>query len=936
MKRIIATSLFVLATIALLGLSNASAAEELWVIKDGVLNKAALDWPDTEVDKRWFWPGVDLQRHWFWQRYVYCGGETVDGFYAVTRRIGNRHNHARFLTAKSAVGDCEFKVVFSCTPRDSAKDKPSIFIRDRGRLQFERDGGAIRLNSRKRRRPLKGFRARCPANVYDGQLHSMAVKRVGGKISFYYDGKKLNEQPIDPDTKLYIWFDSLQAAPKIKSVKLTAEKLADKRAGGVKSPASPADRAALGLDDVASRRVWTRYGSAGATPDHPFVFPLRFFYEPANWRDPWHGLLPSKGLDHRADDADVRAEAFEVELTINSGQAKQIAVELAGCGAVWDRETQSFEGGGKVAVDGKRLFLRLVLQDGAMTVFDRVGAVVAGPVAGPAMPRIPELKVTARGGGAGLDRFQVFGLRSPELSPEAKRLASKAEKDDRVFYKNKSYTIHGGWVDDRVYGPPFAWAPEPGTIVSPTRMIEGFLLDLHYWRKPSRLRGRVIDRETIWHPDPRIEKFAQIHTGWPTVDAACKVALDVLERCGNGDFAADRRQTGRWQAGLLFGPRAGFGVWVRDTTHIGMRGGNLLDPKRSKASLEFTLYGGKDNATDGPPMPIVGVWDYTLATADDSLVRAHWPRLKALAGKMDARFDANRGLVRAAMSTSNDHFREPEAGGFALSTEAYMMLAYLAMAEFGDLMKEDPGRVKAWRDRGELIRRNIRDLYWNPKHGIYTSGPKGSASYERGYWESAGVEATMRRRFGIASPEQVRSMLKKLPEKAMNEFGVNVFPYRKETDHFRNAAWIAWTVGMAEAAGREGRLDLLHQFIAQHTRHAVLMKTFYEVVDYRSGRVWRWPGQLWAATGFLSYFYHGVLGIEYDLNGMTLRPAVPKALADMKVTNLKFRNATYNITVKGWGADGKVLLDGKEVDRIPGDLKGAHQIDLVMRSKAKR
>jgi len=39
MKKIIATSLFVLAAIALLGLSSASAAEVLWVIKDGVLDK---------------------------------------------------------------------------------------------------------------------------------------------------------------------------------------------------------------------------------------------------------------------------------------------------------------------------------------------------------------------------------------------------------------------------------------------------------------------------------------------------------------------------------------------------------------------------------------------------------------------------------------------------------------------------------------------------------------------------------------------------------------------------------------------------------------------------------------------------------------------------------------------------------------------------------
>jgi lysophospholipase L1-like esterase len=57
----------------------------------------------------------------------------------------------------------------------------------------------------------------------------MAVKRVGDKISFYYDDRKLNEQPIDPDVNLHLWFDPLFCTAKIKSVKLTAEKLCDER-----------------------------------------------------------------------------------------------------------------------------------------------------------------------------------------------------------------------------------------------------------------------------------------------------------------------------------------------------------------------------------------------------------------------------------------------------------------------------------------------------------------------------------------------------------------------------------------------------------------------------------------------------------------------------------------------------------------------------------
>ena len=50
MKKIIAASLLILAAIAALGLSNASA-EELWVIKDGVLDKEALTPAATEDRK---------------------------------------------------------------------------------------------------------------------------------------------------------------------------------------------------------------------------------------------------------------------------------------------------------------------------------------------------------------------------------------------------------------------------------------------------------------------------------------------------------------------------------------------------------------------------------------------------------------------------------------------------------------------------------------------------------------------------------------------------------------------------------------------------------------------------------------------------------------------------------------------------------------------
>ncbi|MFH1267929.1 MAG: sialidase family protein, partial [Planctomycetota bacterium] len=169
--------------------------------------------------------------------HVCCGGETVDGLYVVTPQAMGRANWARFMTAKSALGDCEFKVVFSCAADRPKWVYPNIVIANRGTLCFWKPGSPIILNISKTALPLKGFSAPTEKNPFDGNLHSMAVKRVGDKISFYYDDKKLNEQPIDPDVNLHLWFDALFATAKIKSIKLTAAELSDNLKTAFKSAA---------------------------------------------------------------------------------------------------------------------------------------------------------------------------------------------------------------------------------------------------------------------------------------------------------------------------------------------------------------------------------------------------------------------------------------------------------------------------------------------------------------------------------------------------------------------------------------------------------------------------------------------------------------------------------------------------------------------------
>ena len=217
---------------------SAATAEELWVIRDGVLNKDALIPAATEVAKD----------------HVGCGGETIDGLYVSTPQALGRPNWARFTTARSALGDCEFRVVFSCAVGRPSWRHPNIPIPDRARLYFWKPGSPVLLSNKKMSLPLENFQLAVEKGPFDGQLHSMAVKRIGGKLSCYYDGRKLNEQPVDPDVNLHLWFDALNTTIRIKSIKLTAEKLSENLETTFKSAApieeiyrgSPSERPVYG------------------------------------------------------------------------------------------------------------------------------------------------------------------------------------------------------------------------------------------------------------------------------------------------------------------------------------------------------------------------------------------------------------------------------------------------------------------------------------------------------------------------------------------------------------------------------------------------------------------------------------------------------------------------------------------------------------------
>jgi hypothetical protein len=679
-------------------------------------------------------------------------------------------------------------------------------------------------------------------------------------------------------------------------------------------------------------RIWER--RAVPTADGSLEVPLRFRAIPGTW--PNIELAAADGTR-----ADVSAPAHEVNIRFDPGERGTLLVEIGGFRIAFDgrttttaEETFSVPGSAPIEVV---LYLRgdtatLVVDDAAPRLLS-IRTVEAVGDAAPITANIAGFRLSARPssvgrirphGGTEIIDARIFGLRDVE-SLLHRRTAAATGGSGRTFYEAPSFVVADGSVTESGDTVSAALVPDRHTIVSPIRIVEEFVWRDNSWGDMNR----VADRSEMWRSSVEPGRFPQLTTHFRSVDAAFGLALETFQRNASGEFSLPG-ESGLWSAGYFQGSGLGFGSWKRDTSHIALRSGNLIDPDVARASLAYIASSGFDNGSDGDSLPAVAIWDYLLATGDESLISETWPSLASTVATLDARFDEHRDLVRAPQSTSNDLFEEPESGGFALSTEVYSMQTYEALSKMGSLRGIEDARAGMWAARAAAMRRAITSQYWNPEYGYFTSGPVGTESYDRGLWETSGIEASLWGFLGDQSEAMTASVLSAMRSVAMSEYGVVLFPHRDADDHFAHSVWYCWQAGIARAAARVGDAGLVHQLIGQQVRTVVRNKTFYEVTDSRNGDSWRWPGQLWHAAGFVSLVLFGVLGVRYGVDGLTFNPTVVPEFDGARLTGLRYRAAVLDIEIRGHGSRSELTLDGRIVDKIDPNVVGRHAVTLTM------
>ncbi|MBE0654321.1 MAG: hypothetical protein IH594_11020 [Bacteroidales bacterium] len=489
---------------------------------------------------------------------------------------------------------------------------------------------------------------------------------------------------------------------------------------------------------------------------------------------------------------------------------------------------------------------------------------------------------------------------------------------DDTLFRSKSYVVYSDKVSDFAYGAT-ASSPDGTSIYSP--VIPGYhpLVDI-----------KKVYPGDLFTPSMGIAEYPSLTTGHKIVDAVYKCALDNLYRCQSGEFLRypEKGETaGMWQAGFRRGE--GYGVWNRDVVYISMLMGSFYDPKTARTSLSYISSKGIDNGEDGLALPAVGVWDYYVVTGDVSLIKETYADLKKRIEQIE--FNEKNGLGEAIQSSflDTDEARQKEInGGYALSTQIIYAEAYRSMAEMGAMMRENPALIDKWRKRSKVIKKNVHKKFWNPSVGYYTEGRKGTLGYEKGYWENFGQSLAVWPRWGIAKTDRTLSVFKN-NKMAFNEYGYCERHYVPPETYLGRDVWVHTETGLAIAAARHHKTDDLNTIFFSVVRDAAMNKTFMECINWDTGKGWRYPGQLWHSMGFISMVYYGMLGMEYDLNGISFKaPYVPEALKDLHIKNFKYRDAVLEIKIDGWGSLKKLLLDGKPVSRIDVNLSGRHVVTL--------
>jgi hypothetical protein len=403
-------------------------------------------------------------------------------------------------------------------------------------------------------------------------------------------------------------------------------------------------------------------------------------------------------------------------------------------------------------------------------------------------------------------------------------------------------------------------------------------------------------------------------------------------------------------------------VWTRDTAYAAELGLAMVDPQRTRRSLEFKLSERKGGGGEQIVQDTGSGGSYPVSTDRVVWALGAWEVLHHLDG---AEREAFRGRAYAAMLNTIEHDRRvvwDEADGLyrgeqsfldwreqsypswtaqdtvhlAMSKTLSTNVGHLAILEIAAKLAREEGEAAR---AGELegwagaLREAIRRELWLEDAGMFSAmKPTGLDPTALHKFDLLGESLAVM--WGVAeTPQDAASIVARYPRTVMGP--PVLWPQQPLTPIYHNRGiWPFVTTYGLLAAKKVGNAAVFEQDLESLVRGAVLNLSNMENFEFLTQGAWVEDGQysgpvvnsrrqLWSVAGYVGAVMKGVFGLEAGEGGLRVSPLVTPAIHE------KWLGGGAQASLLGWRWRGKVMDVTLKLPANAPEEGGAYKIGAV-------
>ena len=501
-------------------------------------------------------------------------------------------------------------------------------------------------------------------------------------------------------------------------------------------------------------------------------------------------------------------------------------------------------------------------------------------------------------------------------------LAALASCQEKPIYENDSYTMYA----DRIVQGEYT-----GVAESPYKIV-------------SNLDGE----EYVWEKKNDLSTYPVLETPYLIEETAYNIGVDESVNAVEPD--------GTLRTGTEWG-----GVWTRDVSYSIIHSMSFIQTEAAKTSLmckvnskgeivQDTGTGGAWPCSTDREIWVGAAWEIYKVTGDMEWLKTVYPiAKKSLEVDMRTVFESETDLVRGESSfidwreQSYPTWMEPADiyDTKCLGTNMVFYIALTSAAEMGRILG-DVETAQYFEEMAERIKKGINEHLWMDEEGYYAQYLGGRAD-DLLYTKSETLGEALAILYGVAEGDRATRLSESLP---IVDYGAPVFwPWIADQPPYHNQAvwpWVQayWIHACAKVGNEHGVLHGVGAVWRAVMMYATNKENYVADTGNWRGTQINSSNMLWCLAGNISITFKLLMGMEFGADQLNFAPVVPENLkADRTVRNFRYRNATLDVTVSGYGDTIKSFkLDGQKMSEavVPGNLEGHHTVEIEMSNSFKK